>query len=86
MSHEAMQMSREQHMKCVFICSLVMQTSLLLSIIYYFLRGGERGRLDSDSQLLTIGYFYSFYRTILILEKYHPNGIVNWVFFTSAER
>ena len=48
---------------------LVMQTSLLLSIIYYFFtRGGERGRLDSHSQLLTIGVFFTAFIAYFMLK------------------
>ena len=65
---------------------LVMQTSLLLSIIYYFFtRGGERGRLDSDSQLLTIGVFFTAFIAYFILKNI-IYGIVNWVFFSRKDR
>ena len=65
---------------------LVMQTSLLLSIIYYFFtRGGERGRLDSHSQLLTIGVFFTAFIAYFMLKNI-IYGIVNWVFFSRKDR
>ena len=60
---------------------LILQTSLLGSILYYFFaHDSGSGRLESDSQIGMIGCFFGIFAGYFLF-KYVVYGFVNWVFF-----
>ena len=62
---------------------LIVQTSLLLSILYYFFaHGSGRGGLESESQLSVIGCFFGIFMGYFLIKNLLYK-LVNWVFFDS---
>ena len=60
---------------------LIVQTSLLLSILYYFFaHGSGRGGLESESQLSVIGCFFGIFMGYFLIKNLLYK-LVNWVFF-----
>ncbi|MCR5076496.1 MAG: DUF4271 domain-containing protein [Prevotella sp.] len=60
---------------------LILQTSLLLSVIYYlFAHGGGNDGLGDDSQLSMIGIYCGIFTGYFLL-KHAVYSIVNWTFF-----